>query len=501
MFGQRRPRLRLLGAADVQPVSLDRQIQVDREEAALYSVQRRHHFNVVVYPIVRAIGFQLMILVLLGHNAARPGVGSWNAVLIYIAVVEVYCFVTWQLLVHFYDRVKAVDLGLVFLTIDLFLWTGAVYASGGYQSWLFFLLSLRVADQSFVSFRRASAFAHLAPACFLAMVAWQHFVDGAPVDWGVAAAQLLLLYLSSLYLLISGRNAEQLRERSTAAVRLARDSIAQLQERSDQLARAKEEAEAASVAKSQFLANMSHELRTPLNAVIGYSEMLEEELAEDGASGAVLDDLGRIKGAGKHLLGLINDVLDLSKIEAGRMELNYDDYDLGQLVNQVCSTVQPLVAANRNRLVVELPQQPGELRIDATRLRQVLFNLLSNAAKFTSDGTITLRVRRAMEADRQRVVFEVHDTGIGMTPEQLAKLFQPFVQADSSTTRRYGGTGLGLVISRRLCRMMGGDVEVHSEAGRGSCFSASVLAGEAVPEGGPGGQPPSEPGELAPVPA
>ena len=476
MIGQRRLRRTLLGAADVQPVPLDQQIQVDREEAARYSVQRRRHFNVVVYPIVRAIGFQLMILVLLGHNAARPGVGSWYAVAVYIVVVELYCLVSWQLLVHFYDRVRAVDLGLVFLTIDLPLWTGAVYASGGYNSWLFFLLSLRVADQSFVSYRRASAFAHMAPACFLAMVAWQHFVDRTDVDWGVAAAQLLLLYLSSIYLLLSGRNAEQLRERSTAAVRLARESIAQLQERSDQLARAKEEAEAASVAKSQFLANMSHELRTPLNAVIGYSEMLEEELAEDGASGTVIDDLGRIKGAGKHLLGLINDVLDLSKIEAGRMELNYDDYDLGQLVNQVCSTVQPLVAANRNRLVVDMPQQPGELRIDATRLRQVLFNLLSNAAKFTSDGTITLRVRRDTVAERQRVMFEVHDTGIGMTPEQLAKLFQPFVQADASTTRRYGGTGLGLVISRRLCRMMGGDVTAHSTPGAGSVFTAIVRA-------------------------
>jgi len=221
---------------------------------------------------------------------------------------------------------------------------------------------------------------------------------------------------------------------------------------------------------------MSHELRTPLNAVIGYSEILEEELAEQGAQQAVLADLAKIKGAGKHLLALINGVLDLSKIEAGRMELSYEDYGLDQLVNQVCSTVQPLVAGNRNRLVVELPDAPGEVRVDAMRLRQVLLNLLSNAAKFTTDGTITLAVRRQSEASGALVVFEVRDTGIGMTREQIDMLFQPFVQADSSTTRRYGGTGLGLVISRRLCRLMGGDVIVQSEPGRGSCFTASVQA-------------------------
>ncbi|TFY96458.1 ATP-binding protein [Ramlibacter rhizophilus] len=235
-------------------------------------------------------------------------------------------------------------------------------------------------------------------------------------------------------------------------------------------------AEQANQTKSAFLANMSHELRTPLNAVIGYAEMLEEELLDEGAAPTVLADLGKIKGAGKHLLGLINDVLDLSKIEAGRVELSFDTCDIAQLVDQVCSTSQPLIAANRNRLVVELPERPGTLRADATRLRQVLYNLLSNAAKFTSEGTITLRVRREALPGAEQVMFEVQDTGIGMTESQLAKLFRPFTQADSATTRKYGGTGLGLVISRRLCRMMGGDVIVHSEPGQGSCFTATVLA-------------------------
>jgi len=244
-------------------------------------------------------------------------------------------------------------------------------------------------------------------------------------------------------------------------------------------------AEQANQTKSAFLANMSHELRTPLNAVIGYSEMLEEELQEEGAAASVLSDLAKIKGAGKHLLGLINDILDLSKIEAGKIELSFDACEVAQLLDQVASTTQPLVARNRNRLEVVAGDAGGPFRTDVTRLRQVLLNLVSNAAKFTADGTVTLTVRRETDAQgHELVAFDVADTGIGMTEAQLAKLFQPFVQADSATTRKYGGTGLGLVISRRLCRMLGGDVTVTSEPGRGSCVTARVradLTGDAPP--------------------
>ncbi|MEO6030936.1 MAG: ATP-binding protein [Burkholderiaceae bacterium] len=240
---------------------------------------------------------------------------------------------------------------------------------------------------------------------------------------------------------------------------------------------ARQQAENANGIKSAFLANMSHELRTPLNAVIGYTEMLEEDLADQPNMGTALDDLGRVKGAARHLLGLINEVLDLSKIEADKLELNLEDFDLAELVDQVASTCQPLVSGNANRLAVTVPAGLGQIHSDATRLRQVLFNLVSNAAKFSHSGVIRLNVTPDTDArGRPLMVFEVSDTGIGMTPEQLGKLFQPFVQAESNTTRRYGGTGLGLVISRRLCRLMGGDVTATSEAGKGSCFRATVLA-------------------------
>jgi signal transduction histidine kinase len=220
---------------------------------------------------------------------------------------------------------------------------------------------------------------------------------------------------------------------------------------------------------------MSHELRTPLNAIIGYSEILEEDMRDTGPADS-LRDLQRIQLAGKHLLSLINDVLDLSKIEAGKMALHLETFAVEPMVEEIITTLQPAAEKNFNRLSLRVAPEVGSMTADVTKVRQILFNLLSNACKFTEHGTVLLRVRRRRHDGALWIRFDVVDTGIGMTAEQMSRVFDEFVQADSSTSRRYGGTGLGLSISQRFCRQMGGDIVVESASGRGSTFTIELPA-------------------------
>ena len=236
-----------------------------------------------------------------------------------------------------------------------------------------------------------------------------------------------------------------------------------------------QQVEAATRAKSEFVANMSHELRTPLNAITLYSELLEEGARADGRETDVAD-LTKLQSASRHLLGLINGILDLSKIEAGKMGLDLTTFDVESTMTELVGTVEGLVRKNGNSLTVTCEPSLGSMRADATKVRQILFNLLSNAAKFTTNGGVSLHVSRQAASGRESIVFVVTDTGIGLTPEHKTRLFQPFSQADSSTARSYGGTGLGLALVWRFCQLMGGEVTVDSPSEGGTRFTVRLPA-------------------------
>jgi signal transduction histidine kinase len=275
---------------------------------------------------------------------------------------------------------------------------------------------------------------------------------------------------------------KQLSSRETALRELNENLETRVEERTIELKslqlgleRARDAADDANQAKSAFLANMSHELRTPMNAILGYSEMLMEE-AEDLEQEVFIPDLKKIHQSGTHLLSLINDVLDLSKIESGKMEAFAEVIDLDILIDEVSATAHPLLEKNKNSLAIERGEELGTADQDVTKLRQTLFNLLSNAAKFTHEGTVTLRVDRTEKDEMSWLTFAVSDTGIGIAEDKIENIFEEFAQADSSTTRDYGGTGLGLAISRRFCELLGGDLSVHSEPGEGSTFTIHIPA-------------------------
>jgi len=276
--------------------------------------------------------------------------------------------------------------------------------------------------------------------------------------YGVATFVIIAILILSFWLVSRLSSAHVLAEARRQEAVVARDA-----------------AESANRTKSTFLANMSHELRTPMNAIIGYSEMLLEE-SEDLGVTELAPDLQKIRGAGKHLLALINDILDLSKIEAGRMTVFPEDFALPEMLREVIATIQPLVEKNGNTLVIQCPPDAGAMRSDLTKVRQTLFNLLSNASKFTEKGRITVAVERIVRETGDRIQFIIADTGIGMTSEQLGRLFQAFTQADASTTRKYGGTGLGLLISRKFCQLLGGDITVASTPGEGTIFTVDLPA-------------------------
>ena len=338
---------------------------------------------------------------------------------------------------------------------------------------IFVSLIVSLSSGSSISKIWHGSFLYTAPAFFLeGLISFGALKLASVIQFGFVAAAVPVIGLTYYSMRVYLDSLEKEKKHAAEMVALNETLERRVIERSESLRIAKELAEQASRAKSAFLANMSHELRTPLNAIIGYSEMLYEDSVAAGHEEPV-SDLLRIRTAGKHLLSLINDLLDLSKIEAGRIELHLSSFDLADVLNEISSTIQPLANKNRNRLLI-VAEESVPMISDRTKLCQVLINVSSNACKFTEAGTIALKVRRQTGDGGDFVLIEILDTGIGIEPELLERLFEPFVQADSSTTRKFGGTGLGLAISRKFCQLLGGEITVESAPGRGSEFKITL---------------------------
>jgi signal transduction histidine kinase len=372
------------------------------------------------------------------------------------------------------DPTRGVPITLVVLLLSLMVLTPL---TGGVQGAMPVSLGTVVVLAALSTGMRHAVVMAMAVIVFLLTAGWAE-VEGILQVRQYSTMQVVVSQAISVLVMaiLAGRSMERHRVLLAASRELAAGERAAVIERDAELERrshaeaelrhALEAAGQASTAKSAFLANMSHELRTPLNAILGYTELLDDELDDPGHR----QDLGRVHAAGRHLLALIDDVLDLSKIEAGRMDLDLEEVALDELIRELTATLAPTWTANGNTFRSTIAGSLGAVHSDARRIRQILLNLLSNAGKFTREGQIELTGRR----EPGRIVLEVTDTGIGITKEQLTRLFQPFTQADGTTSRRYGGTGLGLVLARHFARMLGGDVTVRSTPGVGSSFTLTL---------------------------
>ena len=460
------------------PVSNDRGrgFDLDPETAAANKRRRDRQYNVVFVPNMRLCGFVFLTLCAALCGSLRPEGAQWGALATYASVVLGYSLLSRLSLLRWYGRTGRVHLGDVFLALDIAFITASIYVSGGAASLLIFAPAVRVVDQVHTGSRRCLVFAQLALLSYVGLVGWMIWGEGQPLTWKNELLKFLPVYITSLYVASTAKTAEILRARTSQAVKVARESIAALEAQAGDLQRARESSEQANRAKSDFLANMSHEIRTPLNAILGFGDKLLLEGTEEAERA---ESVEMIRANGQHLLQIINDILDLSKVEAGRLELEDIEYDPYRIAHEAVAMYSSKAQEGRLELVLEHEGAlPSRVHGDPTRLRQVLLNLVSNAIKFTSDGSVRLVVRLdESDAQAPALEFDVVDTGIGMSEEQLAQVFQPFVQADTSTTRKYGGTGLGLALSKHLAERMGGGLSALCTPGQGCTFRARILTG------------------------
>lgn len=461
---------------------------LDPEAAEGARRRRARRLNVLRYPVLRLWGYTILVALAAAHMRFLQVDPDWGGLRLAAGVYLVHCLLSWWLLDRYYERVTAFDLQLVPLNLDVLLYTWAVQLTGGGDSWLYFLLISRVADQTNTTFRRVVYFAHLGPLCYAGML----LLDG---DLATSGVKALFLYVFGLYWSATARTAENLRRETREAVHMARDLILSLRHQAAELEAARARAESASEAKSSFLAAMTHELRTPLHAILGFAQILQdpdERLTPEESRRY----LGHIHSSGSHLLALINDVLDLVRVESGRLEITTETIHLDELLDGMRDTFEAQARARDLDFSVRCPREPAVLHTDHRRLKQILLNLLGNALEFTPSGG-RVELRALLEGDRVRL--EVADTGPGIPPELHEKIFEEFFQVGRHPGRAQKGTGLGLALTRRLVQLLGGSLRLDSAPGEGTTMRVELPRGASTgpaPESGESGEEP-RPGQGA----
>jgi signal transduction histidine kinase/AmiR/NasT family two-component response regulator len=448
----------------------------DRNETQRRIAGEDYRLNVIQIPLLRGFGLAILCAYVLLYDLLIAPSFSLSRYLLFLGVFTAYCTGSWLILRKGYKKASTLDLPLMFLILDLFFFLFTIYRTGADKSLLFFLCIVRVADQAYTTFKRVLMFAHLTLASYLGFILYLAFVEGRAVDWRMEVLKIAYVYGVNLYLAITSKPAEALRKRSSEITREARRLNWQLVRKSKQLEEAKLKAEAASHSKSEFLANVSHEIRTPMNAILGMTELAltSEPTAEQKRY------FTTVKSSADALLQIIDDILDFSKIEAGKLDLHPISFKLRDTMNDTLEVLAARAAEKDIELACQVSNRVPDLVVgDANRLRQVLMNLVGNAIKFTDKGEVFVTVEATGDTDSQssqqsdgnlNVHFVVTDTGIGIPKEKQEVIFESFVQADGSMTRRYGGTGLGLAICSQLVKLMGGRIWVESQVGRGSSF-------------------------------